>query len=105
MQVSRRFEHSRDAFRRVFGELEPEPISVALEATYGWGWFADLLADAGIEAHMAHPLATKAVGANRAAGSRPPLGRPALVTDTNQANTWTGCDTRRPPRRHSWLGG
>jgi len=63
--LSRRFEHSRDAFRRVFGELEPEPISVAFEATYGWGWFADLLADAGIEAHMAHPLATKAIGAGR----------------------------------------
>jgi len=31
--LSRRFEHSRDAFRRVFGELEPEPISVAFEAT------------------------------------------------------------------------
>jgi len=63
--LSRRFEHSREAFRRVFGELEPEPISVAFEATYGWGWFADLLADAGIEAHMAHPLATKAIGAGR----------------------------------------
>jgi len=63
--LSRRFEHSPDAFRRVFGELEPEPISVAFEATYGWGWFADLLADAGIEAHMAHPLATKAIGAGR----------------------------------------
>ena len=63
--LSRRSNHSRDAFRRVFGELEPEPISVAFEATYGWGWFADLLADAGIEAHMAHPLATKAIGAGR----------------------------------------
>jgi transposase len=63
--LSRRFEHSPEAFRRVFGELEPEPISVAFEATYGWGWFADLLADAGIEAHMAHPLATKAIGAGR----------------------------------------
>jgi transposase len=63
--LSRRFEHSPAAFRRVFGELEPEPISVAFEATYGWGWFADLLADAGIEAHMAHPLATKAIGAGR----------------------------------------
>jgi hypothetical protein len=28
---------------------------------YGWSWFADLLADAGIPAHMAHPLATKAI--------------------------------------------
>ncbi len=63
--LSRRFDHSPAAFQRVFGELEPEPISVAFEATYGWGWFADLLADAGIEAHMAHPLATKAVGAGR----------------------------------------
>ncbi len=63
--LSRRFEHSREGFRRVFGELEPEPISVAFEATYGWGWFADLLVDAGVEAHMAHPLATKAIGAGR----------------------------------------
>jgi hypothetical protein len=29
------------------------------------GWFADLLADAGIPAHMAHPLATKAISAAR----------------------------------------
>ena len=63
--LSRRFKHSRDTFRRAFGELEPEPISVAFEAPYGWGWFADLLTDAGIEAHMAHPLATKAIGAGR----------------------------------------
>jgi transposase len=38
---------------------------VAFEATYGWGWFADLLADAGIPAHMAHPLATKAIASAR----------------------------------------
>lgn len=54
-----------DDLLRVFGELEPEPMSVAFEATLGWGWFADLLADAGIEAHMAHPLATKAISAGR----------------------------------------
>ena len=41
-------------FLRVFGELAPEPIEVAaFEATVGWGWFADLLADAGVAAHMA----------------------------------------------------
>ncbi len=43
---------------RPFGELEAQPLSVVFEATYGWSWFADLLADVGIEAHMAHPLAT-----------------------------------------------
>jgi hypothetical protein len=52
-------------FLRIFGELEPQPIEVAFETTYGWNWFADLLADAGIPAHMAHPLATKAIAAAR----------------------------------------
>ena len=63
--LSRRFGNERAAFQRVFGELEPEPIEVVFEATYGWSWFADLLADAGIPAHMAHPLATKAISAGR----------------------------------------
>jgi transposase len=63
--LERRFANSRAAFEHLFGELEPEPIEVAFEATYGWGWFADLLADAGLPAHMAHPLATKAIAAGR----------------------------------------
>jgi transposase len=53
------------AFRRVFSELEPRPIEVAFEATYGWGWFADLLTDAGVTGHMVHPLATKAIATAR----------------------------------------
>jgi hypothetical protein len=53
------------AFREVFGVLEPGPIEVAFEATYGWGWFADLLTDAGVTAHMVHPLATKAIATPR----------------------------------------
>lgn len=63
--LERRFGNSRAEFQRVFGELEPEPIEVAFEATYGWSWFAELLADAGIAAHMAHPLATKAIASGR----------------------------------------
>lgn len=63
--LSRRIESTPHAFFRVFGELEPEPIEVAFEATYGWGWFADLLRDAGIPAHMAHPLAAKAISSAR----------------------------------------
>jgi len=63
--LERRFGNSRSEFQRVFGELEPAPIEVAFEATYGWSWFAELLADAGIPAHMAHPLATKAISAGR----------------------------------------
>lgn len=63
--ASRRIASRPEEFLRVFGELEPQPIEVAFEATYGWGWFADLLADAGIPAHMAHPLATKAISSAR----------------------------------------
>src|SRR6266511_1794795 len=63
--LNRRIENSPERFVRIFGELAPEPLAVAFEATYGWSWFADLLSDAGIEAHMAHPLATKAIAAGR----------------------------------------
>src|SRR2546428_3535724 len=65
VMLSRRIASRPEDFQRVFGELEPSSLSVAFEATYGWFWFADLLADAGIEAHMAHPLATKAISAGR----------------------------------------
>lgn len=50
---------------QLIDELRPQPIQVAFEATFGWGWFADLLADLGIPAHMAHPLATKAISSAR----------------------------------------
>jgi transposase len=33
-----------------------EHPQVVLEATYGWYWAADVLADAGAEVHLAHPL-------------------------------------------------
>ncbi len=46
-------------------ELRPQPVEVAFEATFGWGWFADLLAELGIPAHMAHPLTTKAISTAR----------------------------------------
>jgi transposase len=63
--LNRRIETDAGQFLRVFGELGPEPLEVAFEATYGWGWFADLLVDAGITAHMSHPLATKAIASAR----------------------------------------
>jgi transposase len=38
---------------------------IALEATYGWEWLADLLEAAGYELHLAQPLRTKAIAAAR----------------------------------------
>ena len=51
--------------QQLIDELRPQPLQVAFEATFGWGWFADLLAELGIPAHMAHPLATKAISSAR----------------------------------------
>ncbi len=63
--LNRRVAARPDEMLRVFGELDHQPLEVAFEATLGWGWFADLLADAGIPAHMGHPLATKAISSAR----------------------------------------
>ena len=38
---------------------------VALEATYGWEWLAELLEEAGYDLHLAHPLRTRAIAAAR----------------------------------------
>jgi transposase len=36
-----------------------EAPQVVLEATYGWYWAADVLAEAGAQVHLAHPLGVK----------------------------------------------
>lgn len=63
--LSRRIDNDPGEFLRIFGQLGPEPVEVAFEATYRWEWFADLLADAGISTHMSHLPATKAITAAR----------------------------------------
>jgi transposase len=63
---NRHVRSDRDELLRIFGEAGPsEAMQVAFEATYGWGWFADLLEDVGIPAHMAHPRANKAIASAR----------------------------------------
>jgi transposase len=43
---------------REIGKAGPEP-EVVLEATYGWYWAADVLAENGARVHLAHPLGVK----------------------------------------------
>ena len=38
---------------------------MVLEATYGWYWAADALADLGAQVHLAHPLGVKAFSYRR----------------------------------------
>jgi transposase len=63
VSLQRRIVNDREAFLELLGE--PEGTQVALEATYGWEWLAELLEDAGYELHLAHPLRTRAIAAAR----------------------------------------
>jgi transposase len=48
----------------VLGTLEPG-TAVAFEAAYGWAWVNELLEDLGLEPHLAHAFACKAIAAAR----------------------------------------
>jgi transposase len=62
--LSRRIVNDPATFLELLAEIDGE-CRVALEATYGWEWLADVLQDAGYELHLAHPLRTKAIASAR----------------------------------------
>jgi hypothetical protein len=62
--LSRRVANDPEALGAILAELGGE-LQVALEATYGWEWLADLLEQEGHELHLSHPLRTKAIAAAR----------------------------------------
>src|SRR5215203_2816558 len=98
--LSRRIGNAPTEFLRIFGELEPQPIEVVFEATYGWSWLADLLADVGIPAHMAHPLATKAISAARVTNDAVDATTLAHLLRTNLlAEAWIAPPDAREARR------
>jgi transposase len=59
-----RIENSAAALRGVLARCGQRPL-VVLEATYGWYWAADVLAEAGAEVRLAHPLGVKAFSYRR----------------------------------------
>jgi transposase len=62
--LSRRIVNDPGTFLSLLAEIGGES-KIALEATYGWEWLADLLEEAGYELHLAHPLRTKAIASAR----------------------------------------
>jgi transposase len=60
----RRVENSPFAFAAEIGKAGPAP-EVVLEATLGWYWAADVLAENGASVHLAHPLGVKAFSYQR----------------------------------------
>jgi transposase len=63
LALSKRIPTGRETITELLGD--PEGAHVALEATYGWEWLAELLEDAGFDVHLAHPLRTRAIAAAR----------------------------------------
>jgi transposase len=61
---SRRVINDGQTIVALLAEIDGE-CRVAVEASYGWEWLADLLEDAGYELHLAHPLRTKAIASAR----------------------------------------
>ncbi|WP_327591599.1 IS110 family transposase [Streptomyces chartreusis] len=59
-----RIDNSPAALKAEVAKAGPCP-KVVLEATYGWYWAADALAEAGAEVHLAHPLGVKMFGYRR----------------------------------------
>src|SRR6478736_6342036 len=53
-----------DSLTKVMARAGVSP-EVVLEATYGWYWAADALADVGASVHLAHPLGVKAFSYRR----------------------------------------
>ena len=63
LTLQKRVPTGRETITELLGD--PESTHVALEATYGWEWLAELLEDAGFDVHLAHPLRTRAIAAAR----------------------------------------
>jgi transposase len=62
--LSRRIVNDAATFLELLEGIEGES-KIALEATYGWEWLAELLEEAGYELHLAHPLRTRAIASAR----------------------------------------
>jgi hypothetical protein len=66
--------NDRDVLAEVMSRAGESP-EVVLEATYGWYWAADPLAELGATVHLAHPLGVKASSYRRVKNATPQIWR------------------------------
>src|SRR3954471_18776256 len=62
--LSRRIVNDRDTFLELLDAIEGDS-RIAVEATYGWEWLAQLLEDAGYDVHLPPPSRTRPIAAAR----------------------------------------
>lgn len=98
--LNRRIRSRPEEFVEIFGGFGDQPVQVAFEATYGWGWFAGLLAELGLPAHMAHPSGTKAISSARVKNDAVDARTLAHLLRTNLLpEAWIGPPACREARR------
>ena len=98
-----RIVNTRDRLAEVMTRAGESP-EVVLEATYGWYWAVDALAELGASVHLAHPLGVKAfsrIGGSKMINATPPIWRICCG--------WGACRTpgsrhRKPGSCGSWCG-
>lgn len=66
----RRLEHEDRESMKTWLHSLPQKTPVALEATFGWPWIAELLEECGLDPHLAHPPAVRVLAKHEAKGDR-----------------------------------
>ena len=85
------------------GRVPGRRREVVLEATYGWYWAADALAELGATVHLAHPLGVKAFSYRRVKNDQPRRhrGRSPNARSGVARAEWTTRSARRSHPRQS----
>src|SRR6516225_4696345 len=64
VRESRRLSTERESLLGYFGKVA-KPAAVAVEATFNWYYFLDLIEPLGLELHLVHPWKTRAIASAR----------------------------------------
>ncbi|MDQ4011007.1 MAG: IS110 family transposase, partial [Actinomycetota bacterium] len=82
-----RISNDPEYLRQVMGRAGEAP-EVVLEATYGWYWAADTLAELGARVHLAHPLGVKAFSYRRVKNDERDAGSGGLLRMGRLPEAW-----------------
>ena len=94
--------NDRDVLAEVMSRAGESP-EVVLEATYGWYWAVDALAELGASVHLAHPLGVKAFSYRRVKNDQRDAADLADLLRMGACRT-PGSRHRKPGSCGSWCG-
>src|SRR4051812_12142188 len=93
-----RISNDPDYLREVMTRAGEAP-DVVLEATYGWYWAADTLAELGAQVHLAHPLGVKMFALRRVKNDQRDAAGPADLVRVGRLPAGGGAPPANPGPR------